>query len=89
LDGTIINKIDSELADGKFHAFEVSNIPQKKQTLLLAASCETEADEWISCLRAASALQSSKTPGGGSYVSLTVIRKRRSKTQNKNKVNIL
>ncbi len=89
MDGTIINKIDSELADGKFHAFEVSNIPQKKQTLLLAASCETEADEWISCLRAASALQSSKTPGGGSYVSLTVIRKRRSKTQNKNKVNIL
>ena len=73
MDGTVINKIDSELADGKRNAFEISNISQKKQTLVLAAGCEAEADEWISCLRTAAAQQSTKTPGGGSYVSLTVI----------------
>ena len=73
MDGTVINKIESELADGKLNAFEISNIPQKKKPLVLAAGCEAEADEWISCLRTASAQQSTKTSGGGSYVSLTVI----------------
>ena len=75
MDGTAINKIDAELADGKLNAFEISNIPQKKKTLVLAAGCEAEADEWISCLRTASAQQSTKLPSGGSYVSLTVIEK--------------
>ena len=78
LDGTTINPVPKEQADGKPHAFEISNIATAKRTqlgsLLLAASSVQEASEWINALQRAinsCSQQKSRTISG--YVTLQVL----------------
>lgn len=59
------------MADGKEYAFEISNIPSKANSMLLAAGSAAEADDWIGLLLIA-AQNTQHNIGGDSYVSLTV-----------------
>eukprot|EP01036_Dinobryon_divergens_P032293 gene32293-41850_t len=55
LGGTVISLIDAESADGRLHAFQISNITWNKGTsrMILAASSASEAGQWVSCLNLA------------------------------------
>jgi hypothetical protein len=54
LEGTTTTLIPPEKADGKHYAFEITDISNKKalqtSNLILAASCEHEADEWVEAI---------------------------------------
>jgi hypothetical protein len=54
LEGTTTTLIPPDKADGKHYAFEITNISNKKalqtSNLILAASSEHEADEWVEAI---------------------------------------
>ena len=50
LEGKNIKHLSPEQADGKKFAFEILNISNKQHSLILAASSEQEADDWVDCM---------------------------------------
>jgi hypothetical protein len=50
LEGKNIRHLTPAEADGRKYAFEISNISNKQNPLVLAASSEQEADDWVDCM---------------------------------------
>lgn len=57
LHGTVVHNLSPEQADGREHAFAISNITglgrSKVAELVLAAGTKVEVDEWIAAIRGA------------------------------------
>ena len=62
--GTVSSMVDADAANGRLHAFQISNITTWKKSsnrLILSASSASEAQQWVSCLNLAAQSTSTTT----------------------------
>ncbi len=76
LSGTIARHVEADLADGRPFAFEIANISGVKKhqnsSLLLAASCQQDAKDWVDCLMIAASTPSLKSNDVTGYTTFEV-----------------